>query len=73
MGSRAQSTVGCSSELCFFQFSVAHVLVGLRKQFIQNFVFPLGPVPMVVIIIIIIIIVSFKYPPELLNIHLSTL
>ena len=40
MGSRVQSTVGCFIELCFLQFSVAQVLVGLRKQFINNFVFP---------------------------------
>ena len=30
--SRVQSTVGCFPELCF-QFSVAQVIVGLRKQF----------------------------------------
>ena len=35
----AQSTVGCFSELCFLQFSVAQVLVGLRKLFINNFIF----------------------------------
>ena len=40
MGLRVQSTVGCFPELCFLQFSVAHVLVGLRKQFINNFLFP---------------------------------
>ena len=40
MGSRVQSTVGCFPELCFLQFSVVQVLVGLRKQFINNFVFP---------------------------------
>ena len=40
MGSRVQSTVGYFPELCFRQFSVAQVLVGLRKQFINNFVFP---------------------------------
>ena len=34
-----QSTVGCSPELCF-QFSVAQVLVGLRKQFVNNLVSP---------------------------------
>ena len=39
MGSRVQSTVGCFSELCFLQFSVAQVLVGLRKQYINNLVF----------------------------------
>ena len=40
MGSRVQATVGCFPELCFLQFSVALVLVGLRKQFINNFAFP---------------------------------
>ena len=39
MSSREQSTVGCFPELCFLQFSVVQVLVGLRKQFINNFVF----------------------------------
>ena len=39
MGSREQSIVGCFAEL-FFQFSVVQVLVGLRKKFINNFVFP---------------------------------
>ena len=42
MGSRVQSTVGCFAELCFFQFSVAKVLVGLWKQFINNFFFTWG-------------------------------
>ena len=51
----AQSTVGCFPELCFLQFSVAHVLVVLRKQFINNVVFPQGPALLVLIIIIIII------------------
>ena len=43
MGSGVQSTVGCLPELCFncfCQFSVAQVLVGFRKQFINNSVFP---------------------------------
>ena len=40
MGSRAQSTVDGIPELRFLQFSVAQVHVGLRKQFINNFVFP---------------------------------
>ena len=31
---------GCFPELCFFQFSGTHVLVGLRKQFMNNFGFP---------------------------------
>ena len=39
MGPRVQSTVGCFPELCVLQFTVAQVLVGLRKQFINNFVF----------------------------------
>ena len=39
MSSRVQSTVGCFHELCFRQLSVARVLVGLRPQFINNFVF----------------------------------
>ena len=34
----------CFPEFCFLQFCVAQVLVGLRKQFINNIVFPLGPV-----------------------------
>ena len=38
MGLREQSIVGCFPELAF-QFSVAQVLVWLRKQFIKNFVF----------------------------------
>ena len=40
MGSRVQSTVGCFSELYFLIFSVVQVIVRLRKQFINNFVFP---------------------------------
>ena len=39
MGLRGQSIVGCFPEFVF-QFSVAQVLVGLRKQLINNFVFP---------------------------------
>ena len=39
MGSRVQSIVGLFRELCFLLFSAAQVLVGLRKQFINNFVF----------------------------------
>ena len=57
MGSRVQSTVGYFPELCFFQFTVAHVLMGLRKQFISNIVFPL--VSVLLVSIMIIIIVSF--------------
>ena len=57
MGSRVQSTVGCFPELCVLQFSGAHVLVRLRKQFINNLVFALGSVLLVLIILIIIIII----------------
>ena len=39
MGLREQSIVGCFLEL-IFQFSVAQVLVGLQKQFINRFIFP---------------------------------
>ena len=39
MGLRVQSTVGCFPELWFFYFSVAQGFEGLRKQFINNFVF----------------------------------
>ena len=39
MGSWVQSTVGCFHELCFLQVLVGQVIVGLRKQFINNFVF----------------------------------
>ena len=40
MGWRVQSTGGCFPELCCLQFFVAQVLVGLRKQLLNNFVFP---------------------------------
>ena len=40
MGSRVQSTVGCFPVKCILQFSVAQLLVGSRKQFINNFVSP---------------------------------
>ena len=40
MGWRVQSTVGCFPELCCLQFFVAQVLVGLRKQLLNNFIFP---------------------------------
>ena len=33
-------TVECFPELCFLQFSVVQVLVGLQKQLIKNVVFP---------------------------------
>ena len=39
MCSRRQSTVGSFPDLCFLQFSMAQVLVGLRKQLINYFVF----------------------------------
>ena len=39
MGLSVQSTVGCFNELCFLQFSGAQVLVALREQFINNFIF----------------------------------
>ena len=39
MGLREPSIVGCFPEFVS-QFSVAQVLMGLRKQFINNFVFP---------------------------------
>ena len=38
MGLRRQSIFGCFPEIVF-QFSVVHVLVGLRKQIINNFDF----------------------------------
>ena len=38
MGLWKQSIVGCFPEFVFL-FSVVHVLVGLCKQFINNFVF----------------------------------
>ena len=40
MDKRMQWTVGCFPELCFHQFTEAQVLVGLRKQLTNNFVFP---------------------------------
>ena len=52
MGSWVQLTVRCFPELCFLLFSVAQVLVGLRKQFINNFVFHTWAVLLVLIIII---------------------
>ena len=51
MGLRDQSFVGCLPEFVF-QFSVAQVFVGLRKQFRTNLVFPLEPVLLVLITII---------------------
>ena len=40
MCSRVQATVGCFPLLCFLQFFVVQVLVGLQRQFINNIVFP---------------------------------
>ena len=40
MGSRVQPTVGYFPALRFLDFFVVQVLVGLRKQFTDNFVFP---------------------------------
>ena len=56
MGLMEQSIVGCFLEFVFL-FSVVQVLVGLRKEFINNFVFPLGPVLLALIVIIIAIII----------------
>ena len=53
-GLREQSILGCFPEFVF-QFSVVKVLVGLRKQFRNIFVFPLGPMLWVLIIIMIYI------------------
>ena len=39
MGLREQSIVGCFPEFVF-QFSVVQVLLGLCKQFVNDFVFP---------------------------------
>ena len=39
MGLREQPILGCFPEFVF-QFAVVQVLVGLRKQFINTFVFP---------------------------------
>ena len=47
-----QSIVGCFLEFVFL-LSVVQVLVGLRKEFINNFVFPLGPVLLALIVRII--------------------
>ena len=55
MGLREQSINDCFPEFVF-QFYVVQVLVGLRKQFINNVVFPTGPVLLVLIITIIILI-----------------
>ena len=60
MVSRVQSTVGCFPELYFLQLSVAQVLVGLRKQFIDNFVFPTWACAADFKIIIMIIIHSLS-------------
>ena len=63
MGLREQSIVGCFPEFVF-QFAEEQVFVGLRKQLINNFVFPLGSVLLVLIIIIIKII---KYSSDKIN------
>ena len=60
MGSSVQSTVGCFPELCFLQFSVVQVLVGLWNQFINNFVFPARAVLLFKIIITVSGSVGFK-------------
>ena len=39
MSLRNQSKVGCFSELCFLQYSVAQMLVGLQNQFENHFCF----------------------------------
>ena len=57
MDSRVQSTVGWFTELYFLQFFVAQVLVGLQKQFMNNFVFPTWAVLLFLIIIMVIIAV----------------
>ena len=54
MGVRGQLIVGFFPEFVF-QFSVVQVLVGLQKQFVNNFVFPTGPVLLLLIIIITIL------------------
>ena len=58
MGISLQSTVGCFPELCFLQFSVLYsfiqVLVGLRNQFKNNFVFSTWRVLLVLIMITVI-------------------
>ena len=51
MGLRVQSTVGCFLVLCFLQFSVVQVIVGLRKQFMKKLFFPIGSVLLILIII----------------------
>ena len=38
-GFKVQSAVDCFTEFCFLQFSVALVLVGLRKRLKNKFVF----------------------------------
>ena len=71
MDLRVQSTVGCFPELCFLQFSVAQVLVVLRKQFINNFVFPTWASALVLIIIIIISIIHSSYLLSYENIEVA--
>ena len=54
MSLREQSIVGCFPEFVF-QLFVVHVLVGFRKQFINNLFFQLRSVLLVLIIIMTII------------------
>ena len=52
MGLGEQSIFGCFPQLCFSPCSVTQVLVMLRIKCINHFIFPLGPVPLVLTIII---------------------
>ena len=40
IGSMGHSRIRCFPELCFIQFPMAQVQVGLQKQFINDFAFP---------------------------------
>ena len=53
-GFKQHSIVGCFLEFVFL-FSVVQVLVVLRNEFVNNIVFPTGPVLLVLLLIIIII------------------
>ena len=55
MGLREQSIVGCFPEFVFL-FSLVQVLVGLRKQF-MNDLFPTWPMLLPVLLVLIIIII----------------
>ena len=57
MGLMEKSIVECQPEFVF-QFSISLVIVWLRKQFINNFVYPLRPMVLVLIILILIIIIT---------------